>query len=260
MRLYPEYAYAHWVRADVHMEREAWDEAIHDYTAALKLDPQDDYSLQNRARAHLKQAAWEAAVADLDEALRIKPNEAAVLNLRALARLRKGDSDRALADADDAVRIKPDLASAYDTRAEILAAQGDVAGAVADYDAALRLSPALTSAAEGRVKVQAALTGRGAAAPKGTSAEERRAVAAIAALDAAPKACRYAPVLSTVGDIANWSGLSAETLETEPFAGLKRREAERTEAELEADRTRFCERVWAEYGPEGTRVPALVRR
>jgi tetratricopeptide (TPR) repeat protein len=260
IRLYPEYANAHWGRADVHMEREAWDGAIADYTAALKLDPKDDYSLQNRGRAHLKKAAWDAAITDLDEALRIKPNEAGVLNLRALGHLRKGDPDRALADADDAIRIKPDFALAYVTRGETLAARGDPAAALADYDSALRLSPDLASAAEGRGKAQAALASQGAGASKGTSAEERRALRAIALVGIAPKACRYDPVFSTVADIAGWSGLSAETLEAEPYAGLRLKETERAEAELRADETGFCERVWAEYGSEGSRVRALVSR
>ncbi len=96
IRLYPEYPNPHWGRADVHMDRQAWDEAIADYTAALKLDPKDDYSLQNRGRAHLGKGAWDAALADFDAALKLKPNESGPLNYRATAYLRKGDLDRAL--------------------------------------------------------------------------------------------------------------------------------------------------------------------
>jgi tetratricopeptide (TPR) repeat protein len=115
IRLYPEYANPHWGRADVHMDRQAWDAAIADYTTALKIDPKDDYSLQNRGRAHLGKGAWDAALADFEEALKLKPNDAGPLNYRATAHLRKGDLDRALKDADEAVRARPDYASAHAT-------------------------------------------------------------------------------------------------------------------------------------------------
>ena len=260
IRLYPEYPNPHWGRADVHMDRQAWDEAIADYTAALKLDPKDDYSLQNRGRAHLGKGAWDAALADFDAALKLKPNESGPLNYRATAYLRKGDLDRALSDADDAVRIRPDYPSAHATRAEILAAKGDLAGALADYEAALKLSPNFATAVEGRDKAQAALARAGGVSAPGASAEGRRAVAAIAALGVASRGCGYDPVFATLAAIPSWSGLSAEALEAEPYAGLTRAETERAEAGLKADKTGFCDRVWAEYGAEGTRVRALVER
>ncbi|MFL5178217.1 MAG: tetratricopeptide repeat protein [Microvirga sp.] len=259
IRLYPEYPNPHWGCADVHMDRQAWDEAIADYTAALKLEPKDDYSLQNRGRAHLGKGAWDAALADFDAALKLKPNESGPLNYRATAYLRKGDLDRALADADDAVRIRPDYASAHATRAEILAAKGDHAGALADYEAALKLSPTLATAIEGRDKAQAALARAGGGA-KGTSAEERRALAAIAVLGVAARGCGFDPVLGTTAEIPSWSGVSPEMLDTEPYAGLIRDETLRAEAGLKADKAAFCDRVWAEYGAEGTRVRALVER
>jgi len=54
--------------------------------------------------------------------------------------------------------------------------------------------------------------------------------------------------------------VSPEMLDTEPYAGLIRDETLRAEAGLKADKAAFCDRVWAEYGAEGTRVRALVER
>jgi len=124
----------------------------------------------------------------------------------------------------------------------------------------LKLSPTLATAVEGRDKAQAALARAGGVSAPGASAEGRRAVAAIAALGVASRGCGYDPVFATLAAIPSWSGLSAEALEAEPYAGLTRAETERAEAGLKADKTGFCDRVWAEYGAEGTRVRAIVER
>jgi len=107
IRLYPEYPNPHWGRADVHMDRQAWDEAIAHYTAALKLDPKDDYSLQNRGRADLGKGAWDAALADFDEALKLKPNESGPAEL---PRHRLSAQRRSRSRAERRRRRRPDQA------------------------------------------------------------------------------------------------------------------------------------------------------
>ncbi len=91
--------------------------------------------------------------------------------------------------------------------------------------------------------------------PKGAAPSPRSPT-----LGVASRGCGYDPVFATLAAIPSWSGLSAEALEAEPYAGLTRAETERAEAGLKADKTAFCDRVWAEYGAEGTRVRALVER
>ena len=201
------------------MDRQAWDEAIADYTAALKLDPKDDYSLQNRGRAHLGKGAWDAALADFDAALKLKPNKSGPLNYRATAYLRKGNLDRALADADDAVRIRPRLPlGARDPRrnprrqgrprrrARRLRGGAEAVADARHGDRGARQDPGGARAC-GR-RVGQGHVGRGAARARGdrhTGRRGSRLRLRSGARDGQPRS-------------PSWSGVSAEMLETEPPA------------------------------------------
>jgi hypothetical protein len=49
-------------------------------------------------------------------------------------------------------------------------------------------------------------------------------------------------------------------LEAEPQAAAKRKAAEEAAASARADKAAFCERVWADYGEDGTKIADLVTR
>ncbi len=118
-----------------------FDQAISDYSEAIRLKPDDAIAYNNRGNAFLAKGDNDRAIADYDQAIRLKPDDAIAYNNRGNAFLAKGDNDRAIADYDQAIRLKPDYADAYYNRGNAYYAKGDKDRAIADYDQAIRLKP-----------------------------------------------------------------------------------------------------------------------
>ena len=96
-------------------EKGDFDEAIADFTEAIRFKP--DYALAycNRGTAYGNKGDSDKAIVDLTEAIRLKP-DADAYNLRGLAYGKKGDHDKEIADFSEAIRLKPGYAEAYRNR------------------------------------------------------------------------------------------------------------------------------------------------
>ena len=70
--------------------------------------------------------------------------------------------------------------------------------------------------------------------------------------------CGYWPTLRGMVDLAKSSGLGPEVLAGEAYASASRAEVDRAEAELKADKQRFCDQAWARYGRDGTEIHGLL--
>ncbi len=62
-----------------------FDEAIANFTAALKLDPKSIPALLNRGNTYCKQAHYDNAIADYNEVIRLDPQNGKAYNNRAVA-------------------------------------------------------------------------------------------------------------------------------------------------------------------------------
>ena len=58
-----------------HAALKHWDEAIADYSEAIRLRPEDPWGFANRAAAHATLRHWDKAIADYSEVLRRQPND-----------------------------------------------------------------------------------------------------------------------------------------------------------------------------------------
>lgn len=83
------------------------DKAIDDYTAAIKLSPEDAQHWGNRGYAWSKKNDLPKALADLNEAIRLEPKSATWLTNRGACRLEMGDYSAAIADLKQALLIDP---------------------------------------------------------------------------------------------------------------------------------------------------------
>jgi len=82
-------------------------EAIADFTAALKLVPNDPATLILRGNALDASGERELAIADYSEAIRINPGDASGYYNRGTVFMDKGDTERAAADFRKALEIEP---------------------------------------------------------------------------------------------------------------------------------------------------------
>ena len=99
----------------------------------------------NRGLAYRDKRQFDQAIADFSEAIRLDPKNARAHYQRGNIHADLGEShDLAIADYDIAIRLDPRFVFAYTARGLMHEAKGDIARAAADYRAALSLDPSLT--------------------------------------------------------------------------------------------------------------------
>ncbi len=122
-----------------------WDKAIAAFKKAAQLDehyaPNLASALQQRAGVYVSQQKFQEAIADYTEALKVKSKDPDVFERRAYAEMQLKDYDKALHDYNEAIKLSPDEAKYYQVRAFIYQTKGDFKAAMADVDKILKLDP-----------------------------------------------------------------------------------------------------------------------
>src|SRR5207253_1065335 len=95
----------------------------------------------NMGSARVASGNYDDAIADYTEAIRLDPVSAKAYNNRGIAYQQKGDNARALADFSQAIRVAPDYHRALASRAKAYEITGDTDRALADLGEAIRLQP-----------------------------------------------------------------------------------------------------------------------
>ncbi|MDR2731851.1 MAG: tetratricopeptide repeat protein [Fibromonadaceae bacterium] len=119
-----------------------FDLAINDYTAVLKIKPDNLEALSGRGDAYYYKGDFDLAIADYTEILRIEPDDYDAHNTLGVIHYAKGNFDQAIAGFNAALQIKPDYLNALDNRGEVYAKKGDFNRAIADWEAILWIEPA----------------------------------------------------------------------------------------------------------------------
>ncbi|MGO9108438.1 MAG: tetratricopeptide repeat protein, partial [Thermoguttaceae bacterium] len=106
--------------------------------------PGDADACVGRGVAYLRDLAYDNAIADFTEAIRLSPTCTTAYNFRGLASLAnaclgKGEYGKAIADFTEAIRLDPKHAAAYHSRGYSYALMGEKAKAEADFAQANRL-------------------------------------------------------------------------------------------------------------------------
>jgi tetratricopeptide (TPR) repeat protein len=122
-----------------------WERAIAAFRKAAQLDahyaPNLASALQQRATVYVSQKKFQEAIADYSEALKIKSDEADVFERRAYAEMQLKDYDKALHDYNEAIKLSPQEAKYYQVRALIYQNKNDFKAALADTEKTLQLDP-----------------------------------------------------------------------------------------------------------------------
>ena len=107
---------------------------------------------------------YDDAIADYSEAIRLRPDYAEAYNDRGHAYHRKGgNGDRALADFTRAIELRPEYPTAYNNRGVVYMAGGHAARAIPEFDRALELNPNFRNAYVNRANARLRLLHIGAA-------------------------------------------------------------------------------------------------
>jgi len=141
LKLNPDKARAYWSRADAYVQKYRYDEAISDYNEAIKLDTNFALLYKNRGKAYLFKGQLDEAISDCNDAIRIKPSYADAYVIRGQAYRIKGQYDQAITDCTEAIRLDPDFSDAYYARGLAYHQTRQIDQAITDYTEAIRLDP-----------------------------------------------------------------------------------------------------------------------
>ena len=141
LRLNPNYATVFNSRGNVYLDKKDYDRAIQDYDQAIGLSPNYAVAFYNRGLAYQNKKDQDRAIQDYDQAIRLDPKYATAFNNRGNVYRDRKDYDRALQDYNQAIRLDPKYAAAFNNRGNVYRDMKEYDQAIQDYDEALRLNP-----------------------------------------------------------------------------------------------------------------------
>ena len=122
-----------------------WDKAIAAFKRASQLEqryaPNLASALQQRASVYMSQNKFQEAIADYSDALKVKSNDPDIFERRAYAEIQLKDYDKALHDYNEAIKLSPEEPKYYQVRAFIHQTKNDFKAAMADVEKTLKLDP-----------------------------------------------------------------------------------------------------------------------
>jgi tetratricopeptide (TPR) repeat protein len=104
-------------RGFAHCQKGQYDQAISDFSKAIKANPRLAHAYNNRGAAYLYKAQYDRAIADLTKAIEIDPRLAQAYDNRGWAYIKKWQYDRAISDFNKTTEIDPEFVEAYYHRA-----------------------------------------------------------------------------------------------------------------------------------------------
>jgi tetratricopeptide (TPR) repeat protein len=155
VRLNPNFAEPHSNLANALASRGAYPQAIEHYRAALRIKPTMTEALVGLGSALLSQGDTKEAAESYMAALRLDPMLAQAHNGLGAALARQGRDEEAMAQYAEALRLNPELPTAHLNIAVLLIKQGNMTEAQRHLQAALRIDPEYTPARDllGRISM-----------------------------------------------------------------------------------------------------------
>lgn len=142
----PSAAYAYMLRGVAWRLKRDYENALRDFTEAIRLEPDAHIAYQARAAVYHQMQEYEKALADISEAIRLAPNVGLYYSDRGCIYKSLGNYPKAREQFDEAVRINPKLALAFANRGVNWFIEKQYDKAMADCDKALSIDNKLTFA------------------------------------------------------------------------------------------------------------------
>ena len=103
----PDLAIAYERRGYALTKNQQFQDAVTDYTEAIKIKSNEPRLYEERAYAEMKIYAYDKALADYDELIKLKPKEVRYYNFRGYIYEAKEDNHNAMAETEKALQIDP---------------------------------------------------------------------------------------------------------------------------------------------------------
>jgi tetratricopeptide (TPR) repeat protein len=130
----------HFGRGNDLFSEEHYEQAIIEYTNAIKLDPKLAGAYYNRGVTYSKKEQYELAIADYSKAMKVYPKYVDAYYSRGLIYGKKGQYNLAITDFSKAIKLNPQYADAYYNRGRAYVKKGQYDLAIADLNIVLKLS------------------------------------------------------------------------------------------------------------------------
>jgi tetratricopeptide (TPR) repeat protein len=128
-------------RGNILLDAQRYDEAIEDFSQALKLEPNNVWALANRGISHVWKKDATSANRDLEAAARIDPRNPVVFRARGLMAEQKGATAEAIAAYTKSLEIEPNNGFALYHRALVHRNAGEADKALTDLATAIKVNP-----------------------------------------------------------------------------------------------------------------------
>jgi len=141
IRVYSKHAKAYYNRGNAYAKQDKLTQAVADFSKAVEINPQYTEAYYNLGNAYEKQGNHTQAITSYTKAIETNPKYAAAYCNRGNVYQTLGNFQQALDDYSKALEINPNFAGAYSNRANIYQAQGNDKQAIADYNKAIEMNP-----------------------------------------------------------------------------------------------------------------------
>jgi tetratricopeptide (TPR) repeat protein len=140
-------------------KNQEWDKAVDLLRKATALDHKYAPNLaavyQQRGYAAATNQQFQDAINDYSEAIKINPGDSRIYEQRAAVEMKLNDMDKALADYSEAIKLKPNEVRYYLYRSYIYEIKGDIKNSMADTEKVLKTDPNNQEAKSRKTRLEA---------------------------------------------------------------------------------------------------------
>jgi tetratricopeptide (TPR) repeat protein len=123
------------------LDQKDYDNAIAEFTEAIKLNPNNAVFYFNRGIAYYRKNDYDNAIENFTNAIQLNSDDANFYYNRGRAYYEKKDYDNAITDYTNAIRLNPDYTNAYNSRGLTYNKKEDYDSAIKDFIMAIQLNP-----------------------------------------------------------------------------------------------------------------------
>jgi len=128
-------------RGELYFEMNEFEDAIEDFSMAIKLDGSIDAAWYGRGMANGRNGFISEGIADLSVYIERNPDDSTALTKRGVRYLWIGDRLNAKRDLQNAIKINPDNAEAHDDLGVVLSQMGDYKQAIEHFTKTVSIDP-----------------------------------------------------------------------------------------------------------------------